>query len=74
MDKTEALLKHMRDVANWLEIRAREFENGDARHFQDGADDSSSTAADYRHKLGNIVAVLQAYNRLKAAESIHKSS
>ena len=73
MDKTEALLKHMRDLAAWLEIQAREFDNGHARHFNDGADDSADTAASYRHKQGNIVAVVQAYNRLKSRESVGES-
>jgi hypothetical protein len=74
MDKTEALLKQMRDLAAWLEIQAREFESGHARHFHDGADDSADAAADYRHKLGNIVAVVQAYSRFKAAEGSQKSA
>jgi|HubBroStandDraft_4_1064222.scaffolds.fasta_scaffold1877585_2 hypothetical protein len=69
MDKTEALLKHMRDLAAWLEIQAQDFENGHARHFHRGEDDSADAAASYRHRLRNIVAVVQAYNRLSAREN-----
>jgi hypothetical protein len=68
MDKTEALLKHMRELAAWLEIQARDFDNGRARHLNGGVDDSADAAADFRHKLGNIAAVVQAYHRLKARE------
>lgn len=70
MDKTQALLKHMRDLAGWLEIQAQEFENGQACHFHAGEDDSLDAAANYRHRLRNIVAVVQAYNRLTAKEEI----
>jgi len=72
MDKTEALLNHMRDLAAWLEIQARDFDNGDARHFHDGQDDSADAAANYRHRLRNIVAVVQAYNRLTARDEIRE--
>lgn len=59
MDKTDALLKHMRDLAAWLEIQACEFDNVQG----------SEIAAEYRHKLRNIEAVVQAYNRLRARET-----
>jgi hypothetical protein len=72
MDKTEALLKHMRDLAAWLEIQAQEFENGGARHFNKGEDDSADAAANYRYRLRNVVAVVEAYHRLKAREGIKK--
>jgi hypothetical protein len=70
MDKTGALLKHMRDLAAWLEIQAREFENGRACHFHDGEDDSADAAASYRRRLRNIVAVVQAYNRLTGRKGL----
>ena len=69
MDKTEALLQHLRELAAWLEIQAREFDSGHTRHFHEGVEDSADAAANFRHKLRNIVAVVQAYKRLKARES-----
>lgn len=68
MDKTEALLRHMHDLAGWFELQAQEFESGNARHFRRGEDDSAAAAAGYRHKLRDIVTVVQAYNRLKARD------
>jgi hypothetical protein len=67
MDKTEALLKHMRDLAQWLEIQAREFDNGSIRPAN--GDEGAQIAANYRHKLRNITAVVQAYSRLTARDS-----
>ena len=63
MDKTEALLKHMRELAGWLEIQAREFDNGHIRPIG-GEEQASEIAIAYRHKLRNVMAVVQAYNRL----------
>jgi hypothetical protein len=74
MDKTEALLKHMRDLAAWLEIQAQDFDNGDAHHYNGGQDDSADAAANYRHRLRNIVAVVQAYNRLTGREEIRQET
>jgi hypothetical protein len=66
MDKTEALLKHLRDLAGWLEIQAREFDNG---HIGPADEDArAEIAASYRHKQRNVMAVVQAYNRLTARE------
>jgi hypothetical protein len=71
MDKTEALLKHMRDLAAWLEIQAREFDSG---HFHLNDDEETAEiAAAYRHKLKNVEAVVQAYNRLAARENKPKT-
>jgi hypothetical protein len=66
MDKTEALLGHFRSMAAWLEIAARDYENGTTRHFTDTMDDSVEFAAGLRHKAGNILAVIDGYNRLKS--------
>jgi hypothetical protein len=68
MDKTEALLKHLQDMAAWLEIEAGTYENGAARHFRGDVDDSEAVAASYRHRLGNSVSVIRAFQRLSARD------
>lgn len=65
MDKTQALLTHMQELAGWLEIQAREFENG---HVRSLGGEEADIAASYRHKLRNVMAVVQAYTRLAERE------
>jgi hypothetical protein len=72
MDKTEALLKHMSDLAAWLEMQAREFDSGHFRPLTGSEDESAEIAASYRHKLKNVEAVVQAYHRLAAKENTRK--
>lgn len=67
MDKNEALLKHLRDLAGWLEIQVREFEHGRI-HADGGAGEQADIVASYRHKQRNVMAVVEAYNRLTARE------
>lgn len=62
-----ALLAAYRDQADWLEMQAGQFESG-ARKLSasDGTDLSTDTAAEYRHKAGNLRAIIAAYERLHA--------
>jgi hypothetical protein len=54
----------------WLLAQAEEFESGQrkvsGRLGGEDVDISSSYAAEYRHKAGNMQAVLEAYKRLHA--------
>jgi hypothetical protein len=69
MDKTEELLGHFRNLAAFLEIEARDYENGNATHYTGIVDDSADFAADLRHKAGNVLAVIACYNRIRARET-----
>jgi len=57
---------------NWLLAQAAEFDSGQrklsGRIGGKEVDISSNIAAEYRHKAGNMEAVLQAYWRLHAKE------
>jgi hypothetical protein len=68
-DKTEALLGHLRKMAEWLQVEARNYEDGATRHLIANIDDSADRAASLRHKAGNILAVIESYKRLKSRES-----
>jgi hypothetical protein len=68
MEKTDALLHFFREMAGWMEIQARDYENGAAVHFTGQIDDSQAAAARLRHKAGNILSVIDSYNRLRARE------
>jgi hypothetical protein len=62
-----ALLAAYRDQADWLEVLALEFERGTRKlTSQDGVDLSADAAAEYRHKAGNLRAIIAAYERLHA--------
>ncbi len=58
----------MQNLAQWLEIQAREFDNGRIRPSEGGPEAGAELAASYRHKLRNVMAVVQAYNRLTERE------
>ena len=68
MDKTEALLGHIRNLAAYLEIEARDYENGNATHYTGMVEDSADFAADLRHKVGNVLAVIASFRQTKARE------
>ena len=57
---------------DWLLAQAKEFENGQrkitGRMRGKEIDLSSNVAAEYRHKAGNMQAILEAYERLHAKE------
>lgn len=63
-----ALLSAYRDQANWLEAQAIEFEAGTRKIISSGpspeVDLSVDTAVEYRHKAGNLRAIIAAYERL----------
>lgn len=62
-----ALLAAYRDQADWLEASAAEFERGARRMTaENGTDLNAVTAAEYRHKAGNLRAIIAAYERLHA--------
>lgn len=65
-----ALLTAYRTQIDWLLVQAEEFETAQRKvSGQVGgkdADLSSSFAAEYRHRAGNMEAILQAYDRLHA--------
>jgi hypothetical protein len=65
-----ALIAAYQAQSDWLIVQAEEFETGQRKVFgkvggQD-VDISSSYAAEYRHKAGNMQAIMQAYERLHA--------
>jgi hypothetical protein len=68
-----ALLVAYRAEIDWLNTQALEFETGQRRLTGriggKEVDLSPNTAAEYRHKAGNMEAVLQAYERLHAKGS-----
>jgi hypothetical protein len=61
------------DQIDWLLVQAEEFESGQrqvtGRLGGQGVDVSSHYAAEYRHKAGNMQAIMQAYERLHAQEA-----
>jgi hypothetical protein len=65
-----ALLAAYHDQIEWLLVQAEEFEAGQRKVAGKVAgnevDISASYAAEYRHKAGNMQAVLAAYERLHA--------
>ena len=69
----KALIDAYQAQINWLLIQAADFENGQrklsGRIGGKEVDISANIAAEYRHKAGNMEAVLQAYWRLHARES-----
>jgi hypothetical protein len=58
---------------DWLIAQAAEFESGDrkivAKMRGQEIDLSPNIAAEYRHKAGNMQAILQAYERLHTKEN-----
>ena len=68
-----ALLVAYRAEIDWLNTQALEFETGQRRLTGriggKEVDLSPNIAAEYRHKAGNMEAVLQAYERLHAKGS-----
>lgn len=65
-----ALLVAYQAEIDWLLTQAEQFEMGDrkvlARMRGDEIDLSANIAAEYRHKAGNMQAILAAYERLHA--------
>jgi hypothetical protein len=65
-----ALLAAYLDQADWLEAKAVEFESGTRRLLAAGGpeeiDLSAAAATEYRHKAGNLRAIIAAYERLHA--------
>ena len=64
MEKTDALLQYFRQMANWMEIQARDYESGKATHCTGQQDDSPAAAARLRHKAANILTVIDSFTRL----------
>ena len=65
-----ALLAAYRDQADWLDLQATEFETG-RRILMTGQtvpqqDLSVEAAIEYRHKAGNLRAIITAYERLQS--------
>jgi hypothetical protein len=69
----DALLSAYREQALWLIAQAAEFENGHRKIIAEGPqgniDLSAQTAEEYRHKAGNLHAIIAAYERLHAKGS-----
>jgi hypothetical protein len=67
-----ALLAAYQTEIAWLLAQAEEFESGQRKVTGKIAgqevDISANYAAEYRHKAGNMQAILQAYERLHAKE------
>jgi len=65
-----ALLAAYNEQINWLLTQAKEFESGERKLSGQmrgkEIDLSPNIAAEYRHKAGNMQAVLAAYERLHA--------
>ena len=68
----DALLKSYREQALWLLTQAVDFESGRRKLIAEiderSIDLSDQTALEYRHKAGNLHAVIAAYERLHAKE------
>jgi hypothetical protein len=62
----DALLTAYREQALWLVTQAAEFENGHRKIMAGDIDLSAQTAEEYRHKAGNLHAIIAAYERLHA--------
>ena len=63
------MLGHFRNLAVFLEIEARDYENGNATHYTGMVDDSADFAAYLRHKAGNVLAVIACFNRIRVRET-----
>jgi hypothetical protein len=65
-----ALMVAYQAQIDWLLTQAEEFENGQrkvsGRIGGKDVDVSPNIAAEYRHKAGNMLAIMQAYERLHA--------
>jgi hypothetical protein len=63
---------------DWLLIQAQEFESGQrkvsGRIGGKDVDISPNYAAEYRHKAGNMQAILEAYHRLHTSQQVHANS
>ena len=68
-----ALIDAYQAQIEWLLRQAEEFEKAERRIMADmrgkEIDLSPNFAAEYRHKAGNMQAILQAYERLHAKEA-----
>jgi hypothetical protein len=68
-----ALVGAYQTQIDWLLTQAAEFESGErkvvAKMRGKEIDLSPNIAAEYRHKAGNMQAILQAYERLHAKEN-----
>ena len=68
----DALITAYQAQTDWLLAQAADFESGArkviARIGGKEVDLSPNIAAEYRHKAGNMEAILQAYERLHAKE------
>ena len=66
----QALIGAYQAQINWLLTQAGEFESGERKlmgQMRGGEMDlTTNIAAEYRHKAGNMQAILQAYERLHA--------
>ena len=69
----QALIVAYQAQIDWLLFQADEFENGErkfvARMRGTEIDLTPNIAAEYRHKAGNMQAILQAFERLHPEES-----
>ena len=68
-----ALVNAYKIELDWLLVQAEEFESGQRQVLGmvggKRVDISSSYAAEYRHKAGNMQAIIQAYERLNTKEA-----
>jgi hypothetical protein len=69
----QAVIAAYQAQIDWLLTQAADFESGDRRVSGriggKEVDISPNIAAEYRHKAGNMQAILEAYDRLHAQES-----
>ena len=69
----QAVIAAYQAQIDWLLTQAADFESGDRRVSGriggKEVDISPNIAAEYRHKAGNMQAILEAYDRLHAKES-----
>ena len=69
----QALIAAYQSQIDWLIVQAEEFENGQRKVSGmiggRDVDISAEYAAEYRHKAGNMKAIMQAYERLHARDS-----
>jgi len=67
-----ALVVAYRDLADWLLAQAAELESGERKvvaHMRGhDMDLTPNYVAEYRHKANNLLAVLEAYERVRARE------
>jgi hypothetical protein len=62
----DALLSAYREQAIWLKAQAAALEAGNRKVLAGDVDLSQEAAIEYRHKAGNMDAVIAAYERLHA--------